>query len=386
MVEQGRVPVEASTGASVSRREAQRAEKLQAARNRQRVLLSVLAGVLLIGAVFYVMWTRGADMFAADDQPSLTPTTTAAVTDFPGPGGEPVQVTVAADVTPEVLGASLVDAGVVSSVDVFVAAYGQNPDAASIAPGTYNVFRQMRAADAITALLTRENLADLTVEIKPGLTVREITTELARVTGMSVGQLDEAFADTAGTSLPAEAGSVYEGWLAPGVYHFSVGASPVEMLRTMVASTVTTLDALGVAPGDRVSVLTRASLVEEEHALPADQPVVAGVIAKRLSSDTVLQRDSTVRYALGRADTDAVSQADRESASPYNTYLHVGLPPSAISTVSPEALNAVLAPADTSATYFVMVNPVTQEMRFSDTYTEYQDSLKVLQAWLDSNG
>ena len=159
-------------GAVPSRRDAQRAERAAAARHRQRVLLSVLVGILVVGAVFYVMWTRGADMFSADEQPTLVATTQAPVEDFPGPGGEPVQVTVAADVTPEVLGASLVDAGVVSSVEVFVAAYGQNPDATTIAPGTYNVFRQMRAADAITALLDPENLADLTVD---GRTTHDIT-------------------------------------------------------------------------------------------------------------------------------------------------------------------------------------------------------------------
>lgn len=370
----------------MSRRDAKRAERADAARQRRRVLLSVLLGVLVVGAVFYLMWTRGADMFSADEQPTLTPTTEAPVADYPGPGGEPVQVTVAADATPEVLGASLVDAGVVSSVDVFVAAYEANPDAATIAPGTYNVFRQMRAADAVTALLTPENLADLTVQVTAGLTVPEIRTELARVTGVTVAQLDEAFADVAGTGLPAEAGGAYEGWLAPGVYHFSLGTTPVEMIRTMIASTVSTLDAAGVAAEDRLAVLTLGSLVEEEGALPADQPVIAGVLTNRLESDTVLQRDSTVRYALGLADDDPVTQEDREADHPFNTYEHVGLPPSPIATVSPEALQAAIAPAETTARYFLMVDPVAQVVQFSDTYTEYQDSLKVLQSWRDANG
>lgn len=370
----------------VSRRDAKRAERAAAARHRRRVLLSVLVGILVVGAVFYVMWTRGADMFSSEEQPTLTPTTQAPVADFPGPGGEPVQVTVAADVTPEVLGASLVDAGVVSSVDVFVAAYGENPDAATIAPGTYNVFRQMRAADAITALLDPQNLADLTVQVTAGLTVPEIKTELARITGVTVAQLDEAFADVAGTGLPAEAGGVYEGWLAPGDYHFTLGTTPVEMIRAMIASTVSTLDAAGVAPEDRLAVLTLGSLVEEEQALPADQAAIAGVLSNRLDSDTVLQRDSTVRYALGLADDAPVTQADRDTDHPYNTYLHVGLPPSPISTVSPEALQAAVAPADTSARYFLMVDPVDKVVELSDTYTEYQDSLKVLQAWRDANG
>ena len=55
-------------------------------------------------------------------------------------------------------------------------------------------------------------------------------------------------------------------------------------------------------------------------------------------------------------------------------------------TVSPESLQAVLAPADSDAVYFLMVNPETLEVEFSDTYTEFQDSLKAYQSWLDSDG
>ena len=388
MDEHGTTPeVAPSTGASArSRRDSVRAQRAKAAQHRRRVLLSVLVGVLVLGAVFYVMWTRGADMFSSTEEPSLVATTQEPVVDFPGPGGEPVQVTVAAETTPELLGATLVDAGVVSSVEVFTAAYAALPEAPSIAPGTYNVFRQMRSADAIEALLDPDNLADLTVEIKAGLTVREIKTELSRVTGVGIDQIDEAFADTASTGLPAEAAGRYEGWLAPGVYHFGLDSTPTQMLTAMVASTVETLDGLGVAPEDRVAVLTKASLVEKEGALPEDLPGIAAVFDNRLEAGTNLQRDSTVRYALGRPDDYVVTQEDRRDPSEYNTFVTAGLPPSAISTVSPESLQAVLAPADSEALYFLMVDPVNRVMEFSDTYTEYQDSLKAYQSWLDANG
>jgi len=386
--EQGAAPEVAPTPgeASRSRRDAVRAERAKAAKQRRTVLLSVLVGVLVVGAVFYLMWTRGADMFSSTDEPSLVAVTKDPVVDFPGPGGEPVQVTVAAETTPELLGATLVDAGVVSSVEVFTAAYAESPDAPSIAPGTYNVFRQMRAADAIAALLDPENLADLTVEVKAGLTVPEIKTELSRVTGVGIDQVDEAFADTASTGLPDEAGGRYEGWLAPGTYHFGLDSTPTQMLATMVSTTVETLDGLGVAVEDRVAVLTKASLVEKEGALPEDLAGIAAVIDNRLAAGTNLQRDSTVRYALGRPDDYAVTQADRQDPSEYNTFTNAGLPPSAISTVSVESLQAVLAPADSDAVYFLMVDPVTREIQFSDTYTEYQDSLKAYQVWLDANG
>lgn len=387
MDEHGTTPeVAPSTGASAtSRRDTVRAQRAKAAQQRRRVLLSVLVGVLVLGAVFYIMWTRGADMFSSTEEPTLVATTKEPVVDFPGPGGEPVQVTVAAETTPELLGATLVDAGVVSSVEVFTAAYAELPEAPAIAPGTYNVFRQMRAADAIAALLDPENLADLTVEIKAGLTLREIKTELSRVTGVAIDQIDEAFADIAATGLPEEAGGRYEGWLAPGVYHFGLDSTPTQMLAAMVSSTVETLDGLGVAPEDRVAVLTKASLVEKEGALPEDLAGIAAVFDNRLEAGTNLQRDSTVRYALGRPDDYVVTQDDRRDPSEYNTFVTAGLPPSAISTVSPESLQAVLAPADSQALYFLMVDPVNRVIEFSDTYTEYQDSLKAYQSWLDAN-
>lgn len=100
-----------------------------------------------------------------------------------------------------------------------------------------------------------------------------------------------------------------------------------------------------------------ASLVEKETALPQERPRIAAVFLNRLKAGMRLQCDPTLHYALsrdqGRSWNQALTREDLQYPSPYNTYLHEGLPPTPICIVGKEALLAVLTPAQTRDLYFV---------------------------------
>ena len=102
-------------------------------------------------------------------------------------------------------------------------------------------------------------------------------------------------------------------------------------------------------------MLTIASIIEKEAGSKADYPKVARVIYNRLAKHMKLQLDSTINYVLPQRKGH-LSQADLEIDSPYNTYLHVGLPPTPIDSPGEEALKAALAPADGNWTFFVTVD------------------------------
>jgi len=98
--------------------------------------------------------------------------------------------------------------------------------------------------------------------------------------------------------------------------------------------------------------LTIASLVQAEVKDPADQAKVADIIDRRLARGMPLQLDSTVNYVTGKNDA-AVSLDDRNTPSPWNTYLHVGLPPTPIDNPGLEAIRAALAPTTNPYLYFL---------------------------------
>jgi UPF0755 protein len=110
-------------------------------------------------------------------------------------------------------------------------------------------------------------------------------------------------------------------------------------------------------------------------------PKVARVLDNRLAINMPLQLDTTVNYANGKTGLTTTDQ-DRANPSPYNTYLHTGLPPGAISNPGEDALRAVLTPAAGDWLYFVVVNPDTGETRFAATGEEHKANVQLFRQWL----
>src|SRR5262245_51286199 len=106
-------------------------------------------------------------------------------------------------------------------------------------------------------------------------------------------------------------------------------------------------------------IVTLASLVEKEAHLDVERPRIAAVFQNRLKIQMRLQCDPTVVYALvrdGRYRGD-IYRSDLVYRSPYNTYVHAGLPPGPICSAGSRSLDATLYPADTEELYFVVSGP-----------------------------
>lgn len=282
------------------------------------------------------------------------------------------------------MGEVLADAGVVLTAGAFIDAFTANPEAAGIQPGTYRLLLEMRAADAVSALLDPENRVQTKVTVIEGWRVEQILAKLSSVTAVPVEEFTAAMADTAATGLPAEAGGSYEGWLFPATYTFEPDTTPAEMIAVMVAQTVAVLDERGVAAGDRERVLTLASLVEQEAKTPEDRAKVARAITNRLDIDMKLDIDASVAYGAGKPG-DELTETDLDTDTPYNLYLNTGLPPTPIASPSAVSIDAVLAPADGPWLFWVTINLETGETRFAETYAEHQANVELLREWQAAN-
>lgn len=359
-------------------RAARRSDRDDRARKRRRrrrrsVVALVVALLLLGGAAYAVVRFAGPmlDGFSASEPE---------VEDFPGPGHGSAVVTIPEGATGGDMAQVLLDAGVVASNQAFTRAFAANPEAAGIQPGTYELLQEMKASDAVTALLSSDNRMQTKVTIPEGLRVEQVLEKLSSVTAVPVAELEAAMVDTAATGLPAEAGGTYEGWLFPSTYTFEPGTTPVQMIAAMVGQTVALLDERGVAPEDRMRVLTMASLVEREARTPEDRAMVARAIQNRLDIDMKLDIDASVAYGAGKPGTE-LTTTDLETDGPYNLYTRTGLPPTPIAAPSLVSIDAVLTPAEGPWIFWVTVNLDTGETRFAETYGEHQENVALLREW-----
>ena len=157
-----------------------------------------------------------------------------------------------------------------------------------------------------------------------------------------------------------------EGFLFPATYflprHPAASDVTAEMVHKFkeewqrIAPAESKQDISGLEHGRPVaSVVTLASLVERETPKPEERPLVAGAFANRLRKHIPLQCDPTVIYALQDAGqyNGKLTGADLHFPSPYNTYVHPGLPPGPIGNPGEASLRAALDPAQTNYIYFV---------------------------------
>jgi UPF0755 protein len=342
-------------------------------RRRRRPLATALVLLLLVGVVAGVLY-GGKTLLGV-----LNPT----AEDFSGQGTGTVAVKVEEGDSLSAIATRLVDAGVIASAEPFVDAAEANAAATGIQPGTYALRERMSGQAALDLMLDPSALQLFRVTVPEGMTVAATLERISEETGVPLEELKAAAKDTAAIGLPSYVPNA-EGLLFPATYDFQPDATPTDMLAAMVGRGVQALDTLQVPEEDRLTLLTKASLVQAEASSPEDMAKVARVLENRLSDGMPLQLDTTVNYANGKGGITTTAE-DRTNPSPYNTYVHEGLPPGPITNPGEEALSAVLNPADGPWRFFVVVNPDTGETRFAETAEQHQQNVLLFQQWLREN-
>jgi UPF0755 protein len=123
---------------------------------------------------------------------------------------------------------------------------------------------------------------------------------------------------------------------------------------------------LDVTPYDVVII---GSLIEQEARFAPDRRKIARVIYNRLKIGMALQIDATIQYARG--SFEPILLKDREIESPYNTYLHAGLPPTPIGNPGRSSLDAALSPAQGNWLYYVLIDCDTGRHYFADSLSDF---------------
>ena len=195
--------------------------------------------------------------------------------------------------------------------------------------------------------------------VPEGLTRFEVSDVVALAGFGSKERFLELTADpTAIKDLFPDANSL-EGCLYPETYNFPRSTPPDKVLEAMLRAF---RSAFETARKDSPSTLnpyealTLASLVEKETGVDEERPLVSSVFHNRLRLGMLLQCDPTIIYGLlveGRY-RGALYEAELRDPTPYNTYIHPGLPPGPIANPGLDSIEAAHRPADSNYLFFVV--------------------------------
>lgn len=171
-----------------------------------------------------------------------------------------------------------------------------------------------------------------------------------------------------------------EGLFFPDTYQFVRGDSDADILRRAYQRMQQVLDDLWAGRSEAVpyqtpyEALIVASLIEKETGQEADRAVISQVFANRLELRMRLQTDPAVIYGLGdRFDGDLKRVHLRED-TPYNTYVHRGLPPTPIALPGAGSIRAALHPEPGDFLYFVSRGDGSSQ--FSVSLEEHEQAVR----------
>ena len=176
--------------------------------------------------------------------------------------------------------------------------------------------------------------------------------------------------------IPDDRPNRLEGYLFPDTYQVPLNPTPGQIITRMLRQFENIFDAgmhyraeeMGLSVDE---VVIMASIIERETRLAHERPMVSQVIHRRLAIGMNLEMCSTVAYVLD-IPRARLLYVDLLIDSPFNTYMHPGLPIGPISNPGEAALRAVLWPSETDYLFFVLQNPETGAHFFSRTYAEHR--------------
>ena len=275
-------------------------------------------------------------------------------------------------------------AGIVSSPGLFSMWVRLNGNYHRYQAGTYRFSGTAAPVDVASAMLKGDIYSPVVLQIAvpEGFRMREVIDRLA---ANGVGHIveithlchDKSFMK----SLQVEAPSL-EGYLYPATYSFHKMPTPQQALEMMVKTFwqhlphdyESRVNSLGLSLNQ---ALTFASLIELETRTEEEKPLISEVIWRRLKDKMPLGIDAALIYGIADYKGDLTWANLADGKNPYNTRIHLGLPPTPIGAPGLKSLEAVLTPSNFGYYYYVLIAGETRH-HFSKSLAEHNLHVKKL--------
>lgn len=269
----------------------------------------------------------------------------------------------------------LMDGGFIRSDMFFITLMRLSKKTRSIKAGEYELDFEMKNREILN-VLSKGAVVTIKFTIPEGYNLKQIARYLE-----SQGIVDsEAFLSVCSDKtlldkykIPFETA---EGFLFPDTYIIAKGLDESQIAEIMIKKFFETLHDIpyvDYTPDDLIKTIIIASIVEKEAQLEEERAIIAAVFYNRLNKGKRLESCATVQYVLGKTKKRLLF-SDLKTESPYNTYLHSGLPPGPIANPGADALKAAVSPADVDYLFFVSKNDGSHY--FSSTYNEHLKAIK----------
>lgn len=309
-------------------------------RRRGRLIRRITLGVLFLVAVTigFAQWSSGA----------LRPAG--------GPGSPEVKLTVRKGCTAQEIALDLEAKGLIRNRALWVLAASRDGYSQRFQAGDFTLRASMSGREIMDAL-THGEVETVSVTIPEGSNLSQIAVAVGKSGIVTAEEFERVTRDPKRwpkTPFPLPKKDL-EGYLFPDTYPIDRDATAEEIVAQMLARFGKVWEAhRNAIEANKLSlhqIVTLASIIEREIRAPEERPIAAQVFLSRLAEGWPLQSCATVQFVLGKPEP-ILTLEETKTESPYNTYLHQGLPPGPIASPGEPCIVAVLQPAKTDYMFF----------------------------------
>jgi UPF0755 protein len=254
-----------------------------------------------------------------------------------------------------------------------------DPELANIKVGTYELSPSMSALDLLELFSSGKEL-QFSISLVEGLNWKEWL--LVFKSHPQIQFADDFYQQLEKIALPLPKQSI-EGFLLPDTYYFVAQTNAIELVKRAHTSMQQYLNnawhdrAMDLPYSSAYEGLIMASIIEKETGIAQERALISGVFVNRLNLKMRLQTDPTVIYGMGENFDGNIRRKDLKAATPYNTYVIKGLPPTPIAMPSKLAIDAAFNPIETQQLYFVSKGDGSH--KFSSTLQEHNIAVRKYQ-------